>query len=136
MDGIVRFHPDSISTASGNSAVFFDEIILNDTNRVEVAGNQAVFPKQSSSLRVDFSSPYYGHAENIKFAYTLSDAPNQWKDLKSSRSILLNNLPGGHYTLTIKKEGAASTPVTATFNFEIEKSKVKFFIESMPLAIY
>ncbi|MEJ7740307.1 MAG: ATP-binding protein [Chitinophagaceae bacterium] len=129
MDGIVRFHPDSITSATGNSPVFLDEIVVNDTGRVEAASGRPVFPKQSSSLRVDFSSPYYGHAENIKFAYTLSDAPEQWKDLQSSRSIFLNNLPGGSYTLTIKKEGAASTPIIATFNFEIEKkfSETLFF---------
>jgi signal transduction histidine kinase len=129
MDGIVGFHPDSVKSATGNSPVFFDEIILNDTARVYAVSGAPVFPKQTSSLRIDFSSPYYGHGENIKFSYTLSDAPEQWKDLQSSRSIFLNNLPGGSYTLTIKKEGAARTPILASYSFEIEKkfSETLFF---------
>ena len=122
MDGIVRFHPDSIKSAPGDSPVFFDDIVVNDTGRMNAVSGQPVFPKQTTSLRINFSSPYYGHAENSKFSYTLSDAPQQWKDLQSSRSIFLNNLPGGSYTLVIKKEGAASTPILASLRFVIEKN--------------
>lgn len=125
MDGIVKFHPDSIKGVNSNSPVFLDEIILNDTGYAYATMDKQVFPKQTSSLRINFSSPYYGHGENIKFSYTLSNAPEQWKDLQSTRSILLNNLPGGSYTLIIRKEEANNAPVLASFSFEIQKNFLK-----------
>ncbi len=94
---------------------------MNDTSHIYSVTDKPVFPNQTSSLRIEFSSPYYGHAENVKFSYTLSSAPQQWKDLQSSRSIFFNNLPGGSYTLIIKKEGAARNPVLASLKFEIQK---------------
>gem|GEM_PF-2516857 len=121
MDGIVRFHPDSIQSVNSNSPVFFDEIVLNDTGHVYAVTSKLVFPKQTSSLLINFSSPYYGHGENTKFSYMLSNAPKQWKDLQSIRSIVLNNLPGGSFRLTVKKEEAANAPILASFSFDIQK---------------
>lgn len=72
-------------------------------------------------MRILFSSPYYGNGANIKFSYALINAPNDWKDLGTARSISLSNLPGGDYTLVVKKEEAASPPVLASLNFKIEK---------------
>ena len=121
MNGVVRFNPDSLPDVMNTSPVFFDEIVLNDTGHIQSVSGKPIFPKQTSSLRIDFSSPYYGHTENVKFSYTLSNDPNEWKDLPGSRSITLNNLPGGSYTLIIKKEGATSAPILASFQFEIQK---------------
>lgn len=121
MDGIVKFHPDSIQSITSNSPVFFDEIVFNDTGHLYSVADKLVFPRQTSSLRINFSSPYYGHGENTKFSYTLSNGPEQWKDLESTRSVILNNLPGGDYTLTLKKEEAAGIPILASFNFKIQK---------------
>jgi signal transduction histidine kinase len=104
MDGIVTFSPDSIETIESNKAVFFDEVVLNDTH-----------------IRLHFSSPYYGQASNIKFSYSLSSAPEQWNDLGGNRIIELNNLSGGNYTLTIKKEESTGTPMLTTFRFQIPK---------------
>lgn len=122
MNGIVTFYPDSIKNVQSNSPVFFDELVLNDTGHVYDVKNKYVFNRRTSSIRLYFSSPYYGHASNIKFSYTLSNSPKQWNDLGSSRSIVLNNLPGGSYLLTIKKEEGTGSLVLSTLQFEIEKA--------------
>ncbi len=121
MDGVVTFNPDSLPDVTSNSPVFFDEIVINDTGHIYSVTDRSVFPKQTSSLRIDFSSPYYRHTENVKFSYRLSNDSREWKDLPKSRSISLNNLPGGSYTVVIKKEGATSAPIMASFQFEIER---------------
>jgi len=126
MNGVVKFNPDSIPDVLNTSAVFFDEIVLNDTSDIQPISGNLIFPRQTSSLSIDFSSPYYGHTENVKFSYSLSNDPNDWKDLSGSRSITLSNLPGGSYTLTVKKEGAASAPVFASLQFKIRKKFSEF----------
>ncbi|MEO6549194.1 MAG: ATP-binding protein [Ferruginibacter sp.] len=122
MNGIVTFYPDSIKSVQSNSPVFFDEVVLNDTGHVYDVKNDAVFSRQISSIRLYFSSPYYGHASNIKFSYTLSSTPGLWNDLGSSRSVVLNNLSGGNYTLIIKKEEGTGSPVLTTLQFSIRKA--------------
>jgi signal transduction histidine kinase len=121
MNGVVRFNPDSLPDVTSNNPVFFDEILLNDTGHINSVISKPTFPKQTSSLRINFSSPYYGHAENVKFSYALSNDPDVWKELRGSRSIILNNLPGGSYTLVVKKEGTTSAPILASFQFDIQK---------------
>lgn len=127
MDGVVRFNPDSLPDVTGDSPVFFDEIVLNDTGRIHSVADKSVFPKQTSSLRIDFSSPYYGHTENVKFSYRLSNDTKEWKDLPKSRSITLNNLPGGSYTLVIKKKGQPVRPSWQVFNLQFKESLLKRF---------
>ncbi len=121
MDGIVKFNPDSIKSVDSNGSIFFDEIVQNDTAKIYHVTNKIAFPSQTSTLRLNFSSPYYGHVENIKFSYALSNESNRWTDIKGDRSIVLSNLPGGSYTLLIKKEDATNAPILASFYFEIEK---------------
>ena len=121
MDGVVKFHPDSIKNVVSKSAIFLDEIILNDTGHVYAVAGKLVFPKQTSSVSIYFSSPYYGHKENIKFSYNISTAPERWVDLESKRSIDLNNLPGGNYKITVRKEEASGVPVLSTISFTIQK---------------
>ncbi|MEO6000573.1 MAG: hypothetical protein ABIN89_27240, partial [Chitinophagaceae bacterium] len=71
MNGVVRFNPDSIPDVMNTSPVFFDEIVLNDTGHIQSVRGKSIFPKQTSSLRIDFSTPYYGHTENVKYSYSL-----------------------------------------------------------------
>lgn len=122
MNGVVKFNPDSIADVLNTSPIFFDEIVLNDTGHMQSLGGNLIFPKETSAITIDFSSPYYGHTENVKFSYSLSNDPNEWKDLSGSRSIILSNLPGRSYTLTVKKEGASSAPVFASLQFTIRKN--------------
>lgn len=122
MDGIVKFKPDSIRNVTSNSAIFFDEIIANDSVHIYPYSDNLVFPSQTSSVSIYFSSAYYGHKENIKFSYTVNTASGKWRDLESKRSIDLNNLRGGSYTIIIKQEEANGVPVLATLNFTIQKN--------------
>lgn len=122
MDGVVKFNPDSIKNERANSAIFFDEVISNDTGHVYPLNDKLYFPSQTSSISIYFSSPYYGHKENIKYSYTISNVPGKWKDLGSTRNIVLSNLPGGSYTIIIKKEEATGVPILATFSFTIQKN--------------
>jgi signal transduction histidine kinase len=121
MDGVVKFNPDSIRSVNSNGPIFFDEIVRNDTGKIYHVTDKMIFPSQTSTLRLNFSSPYYGHVENIKFSYTLSNASRHWIELEGERSIKLSNLPGGSYTLVLKKEDATNAPILASFRFEIEK---------------
>ncbi|MEO6819857.1 MAG: ATP-binding protein [Ginsengibacter sp.] len=130
MSGIIQFHPDSILSMVSKSSIIFDEILINDTGHVYALSTKLVFPSQTSSLKIYFSSPYYGHNENIKFSYSISNKPGQWKYLENDRSIALNNLPGGNYTITVRKEEASGNPVTNTINFTIQKDffETTFFL--------
>jgi signal transduction histidine kinase len=121
MSGIVVFRPEDVQSIVSNKPLFFDEIILNDTGHLYSLPEQLVFDNRTTSMRIHFASPYYGHGTSIKYSYALSTAPEDWKDLGSTRSITLNNLPGGAYTVILKKEEAAGTPVVARLQFEIEK---------------
>lgn len=121
MDGVVTFNPDSVKTITTKSQVVFDDIIVNDSTLVHPGTSSSTFSNNTTSLRISFSSPYFGHDANIKFSYYLSNHPQEWKDLQNNRSILFNNLPGGSYILSLKKEEASGAPVIATLHFEIEK---------------
>lgn len=138
MSGIIKFHPDSISSMISKSKIIFDEIILNDTSHVYAPGNKLVFPSHTSSIKIYFSSPYYGHNENIRFSYSISNNAGQWKYLENDRSLTLNNLTGGHYTITVRKEEASGNPVISTISFTIKKDFFEttyFLFLSLALAI-
>jgi len=121
MDGIVTFSPDSIKSVNSSRHLFFDEIVLNDTGMVQTTADNLLFSNRTKSIRLVFSSPYYGHPQNIRYSYSISSEPEQWQELGNSRSIVLNNLPGGRYTVTVKKEEADNIPVLARIEFAIEK---------------
>jgi signal transduction histidine kinase len=121
MNGVVRFNPDSIPNVISSNRIYLDEVVVNDTGHLYNVTDKYFFTKQTSSLRMNFSSPGYDHPENIIYSYALSNNPEYWKDVEKNGSITLSNLPGGNYTVLIKKEGATSSGIVTSFNFEIEK---------------
>lgn len=118
---------DSIPDVTSNSPVFFDEIVLNDTGHLYSVPNKYVFPRQTSSLRIDSSSPYYGHAENGKFSYMVSSEPKEWKEVPKNRSITLNNLPVAAIRLSLKRKGRLVRQFWRAFNLKFKKSFLKRF---------
>ncbi len=89
-----------------NAVRFFDQVISNDTSYFS-KDSSLWLGRHTSEIRILFSTPYYGNVANVTFSYALSTDPERWHDLANSRTIVLNNLPGGAYTINIKKEETA-----------------------------
>ncbi len=106
MDGVVKFNPGSIKSIVERSTVFIDQVISNDTSYFS-KDSSLWLGRHTSEIRILFSTPYYGNVANVTFSYALSTDPERWHDLANSRTIVLNNLPGGAYTINIKKEETA-----------------------------
>ncbi|HLL43494.1 MAG TPA: hypothetical protein VK369_10165, partial [Segetibacter sp.] len=122
MNGIVKFNPDLIQNPESSKQIVIDDVVINDSVHLKLE-NQNFFKvdNKTASIRIDFSSPHFGNANNLKFYYSLDSQTEYWKEAGDLLSVSLNNLSGGTHTLRIKKEEGISEPVIHVISFEIEK---------------
>ena len=111
-----------IQNPESSKQIVIDDVVINDSVHLKLE-NQNFFKvdNKTASIRIDFSSPHFGNANNLKFYYSLDSQTEYWKEAGDLLSVSLNNLSGGTHTLRIKKEEGISEPVIHVISFEIEK---------------
>jgi signal transduction histidine kinase len=102
MEGVVRFHPDSIQPALPVSKLFIENVLLDDTP-VNEAGLSGISP-YFKRLELTVSSPYFGNPNNLNIEYNLDGLDDRWYPLGENSRIVLNRLKYGHYKLRLRKE--------------------------------
>ena len=108
LKGLVWFIPEKVKPASSGENVFLDkveygqEILSGDTDTLRL-------PSDPKRVRLYFSTPYFGQADNLHLFYALTeedsgDGQPEWNAINSKDlSIYFSSLSSGNYTLLVKK---------------------------------
>ncbi|MBS1765105.1 MAG: hypothetical protein JSS90_09085 [Bacteroidetes bacterium] len=123
VEGLVWFIPEQITDAPFNQPLKIEKFLVDD-----VIYNDTVAPLLSSAtenIRIEFSSPFWGNADNLKIEYMLKGYNKQWITLAPTHTVLeFTGLKSGNYTLLIRKLNGLSDSdkyITASFSFSIKK---------------
>lgn len=123
VEGLVWFKPENIVDAPTNLSIHIDKILV-DGVRIK-KDSVLLFPSNTQTIHVEFSSPYWGNAENLNREYMLKGFNNRWVTLPPTQtSVDFSGLKSGHYTFIIRKQNGLNDDVkfiTASFNFTIKK---------------
>lgn len=123
VEGLVWFKPENIVDAPTNLSIHIDKIIVDG---VGIKKDSALlFPSNTQTIYVEFSSPHWGNAENLNREYMLKGFNDQWVTLPPTQtSVDFSGLKSGHYTFIIRKQNGLNDDlkfITASFNFTIKK---------------
>ena len=102
MEGFVFFEPDEIKSHYPKKDQIFVE-------RAQV-GKGTIFFKDTLRLKSDYSNvdifidiPYYNNIDNIYLEAKIDDYEHEdWREIKTDKKYLLDNLRPGNYSLTIR----------------------------------
>lgn len=122
VEGLIWFKTDDIKDIDFSHPFINDGIYLDDS-LVTFSGD---FKINSSiqSVRIDFTTPYWGTQENLFLEYKLEGFNKQWTPLNiSQRSVEFNNLKSGSYAFLLRKKNGfePGNYVTQSFQFYVEK---------------
>lgn len=112
-DGLVSFHPDSISKQVSPSAPLIRKVtILDPKNQTTVfhfwqePASQLVLPQNLIMMDVDFSGMEFRRPDRLRFSYFLEGLTDDWVSIGSHHNIQFTNLEPGSYTLRIRETSA------------------------------
>lgn len=114
LNGLVWFVPETIQQADNSGKIYFDKVAYNKKSFAGSAG-PVYLPVNAQTIRFDFSTPYFGHPDNLNFYYALisnsSDITNpEWNPIDGDDlSIYFSSLTSGHYTLLVKRVSGFGT---------------------------
>ncbi|WP_167596835.1 two-component regulator propeller domain-containing protein [Leeuwenhoekiella sp. ZYFB001] len=122
--GLNQFRPENLKNYTTSEAlvikdllVFNESVAIEPTNKKAIL-NQAMPFQESIQLNaentvfsIDFTSLDFPIANNTQYSYILEGYNDHWIDLKNSNRINFSNISPGYYTLKIKAETLASTPL-------------------------
>ncbi|SDE79587.1 Signal transduction histidine kinase [Dyadobacter soli] len=110
LEGLVWFRPSHIRTYLPGEPLMLDRV---DVNRQIISdpGDTVSLPLSPENVRLHFSTPYFGHYDNLNVSYTLirdaSDLPGaSWIPLddEDDLTVQYSNLPSGTHMLVIRKQ--------------------------------
>ena len=123
VEGLVWFKPENIVDAKFDLPISIDKIIVDGKKFNK--DSALLFPSNTQTIRVEFSSPFWGNADNLNREYMLKGYNDKWLALPPTQtSVDFSGLKSGHYTFIIRKQNGLNDNVkfiTASFNFTIEK---------------
>jgi len=100
MDGLVIFHQDSIRQYFPENRVFITSIVQGDRS-VQV-GDSIELKNEYNATLVQLSVPYYHNMANLELEYKIAGFREAWTEVDESGKILIDHLPHGAYTLSIR----------------------------------
>lgn len=114
---IVRFSflPERKRDLSSN--LIIEELRQGNEAAFYQPGKKIIFRHNQNNLQVDFSVIDF-EKSNYQFAYRLQEG-DDWTITGDQRSLMLNSLSPGNYTMQIKASGKPGIEKTATLSFEI-----------------
>lgn len=102
LDGLVQFHPDSVTIIPPGHPVFIDRLTMDD-NR-EIACDYFEQDQDAGPLTFFICSPYFGNPANLHLEYSIPQLDNRWHAVNPDGKLTLTGLKRGRYTLTVRKQ--------------------------------
>ncbi len=122
--GLNQFRPENLKNYTTSEAlVIKDLLVFNESVAIEPTNKKAILNKampfqesiqlnaENTVFSIDFTSLDFPIANNTQYSYILEGYNDHWIDLKNSNRINFSNISPGYYTLKIKAETLASTPL-------------------------
>ena len=109
MDGLVWFSPNKIKAELPSKRIFICSTNL-DGKDIRVTDTVTI-PRDFEQLRLQVTTPYLGHVNNIQMHYSLSGAGRdaKWLPVNADFSIPVPKMSYGDYKLTIRKANGFKT---------------------------
>ncbi|WAC13554.1 sensor histidine kinase [Dyadobacter pollutisoli] len=103
MDGLVWFSPLKIKSELPGKAIFISSI--NVDGKDIAVGDTLEVPRDFQQMRMQASTPYMGHVNNIQMEYSLSGEgrPEKWLPINQDFVIPVSKMAYGEYRLIIRK---------------------------------
>ena len=101
LNGIVRFHPDSLRHELPDKDIFINDFLV-DSNRQDHKQLTGIKP-DFNRIIVDIATPFYGLEDNLQLEYKMDPIGEKWYPVESGGKIIIHRLPHGKYTLRIRK---------------------------------
>jgi signal transduction histidine kinase len=109
IDGLVWFKPGLINNAYfPNDSILVDRFEVN-RKAINTTGDTLHFPLDPKSIRIHFTTAYFGNNYNLNISYALLKEHEKtdlidWTPVKNEDlSIRYSNIESGHYVLLIRK---------------------------------
>jgi signal transduction histidine kinase len=120
VDGLVQFHPDSISELLPTAKIFIDKLLI-DGKKQDLSKHPTLDPS-FSRLEIEVTSPFFGNPANQQIEYNVKGLDQNWYPLKSDNIVTLNNLPYGKYSLQFRKQTdfGSNKMITTTLPFTVQ----------------
>ncbi len=99
-NGLLAFARADIEFTSKDPRVYITGIKLINSEKKFPAGIPVVFEARDRDFSIEFSSPEYEYASNIRYEYRLSD--EAWSDLGNNQSVRFANLNAGSYNFDVR----------------------------------
>lgn len=128
VEGLVWFKSNEIKDVDFSLPIINDGIYLDDS--LAITSDNFKINSSTQSVRIDFTTAYWGTPENLVLEYKLEGFNKQWIPLSiSQRSVEFNNLKSGNYAFLLRKKNGfePGVYVTQRFKFYVEKK----FYETM-----
>jgi signal transduction histidine kinase len=103
MDGLVWFSPLNIKSELPEKGIFVSSVKIDGKEISPQDGLE--IPRDFEQVRVQVTTPYLGHANNVQMQYSLSGEgrSEKWITVNEDFVIPVPKIPYGHYRLTIRK---------------------------------
>ncbi len=120
MEGIVFLKPEEIVDEYPDETIVFDGVYIDE---IQTEMSSISIPSNHESIRLNFSTPYWGNPLNLKMEYKLEGFNKKWVALSVGvNTVSFSNLTSGRYTFKVRKlTGSQSNPYT--------ESKLSFIVE-------
>ncbi len=100
MDGSVIFHQDSIRQYFPENGIFITSIVQG--GRSVTAGDSIELKNEYNATFVQLAVPYYHNMANLELEYKIGGFREAWTEVDENGKILIDHLPHGVYTLSIR----------------------------------
>jgi len=117
LDGIVQFHPDSITTVHPSHPIFLERLATDPKKFLSCGYFEQ--DQGAAPLVFSISSPYYGNPVNLHLEYSIKELDNKWHPVHHDGRLVLTGLRKGPYTLTIRKQESYSRYSYSTIKWAI-----------------
>lgn len=127
-EGLVWFKPTEIRDPDFSSALYIDGIFADDS--LQINASQNLIPSNCRLLRIDFSTPFWGTADNLMLEYKLEGYSKQWLRLTSNQNnVSFSNLPSGNYIFKLRKRSGLNPNdfIVASIPFTVDKKYYETF---------
>jgi len=124
LNGLIWFNPEKNQSPDNTGKIYFDHFSSNQKS-FPAAGEAVTLPTDAKAVQFHFSTPYFGHPNNLRFYYALvrnsdDNKDPEWNPVTGhDLSIYFSSLSSGHYTLLVKRVSGFGSK-----NYSIKKLEV------------
>jgi signal transduction histidine kinase len=100
MDGLIIFHQDSVRQYFPENGIFITSIVQG--GRSVQATDSIELKNEYNATIVQLAVPYYHNMANLELEYKIAGFREAWTEVDENGKILIDHLPHGAYTLSIR----------------------------------